>query len=572
MANNSPRISLSIGRVTDGPRTVGDINPYGMMLTIYLLLLFLTVLNPLSASNALNLGAFSSGVSHRSFILFGFLISNSISLFALGIISSTLKKGLSESLLVILSSSLTATGSACLLATCFINSLWLAVLGSVLIGVGSSFFLIIFGKIYTQFKYATIILNAVLSFSFASIVSVVLISWITAQLSAGISVVLSVLIAFGLKNTNGQNLLKETIGEDEVLSNSPKMAAYSIRCWISLILLGIVLGALQTLCCEGLLSLNSISINLVLCSGTIISILVFVIALVTSGKEVSWDHLFRVISPIIMICIALIAFSLGNGFFAALCLSLAFICLDVLLWIFLSNLTKDMNVSVAKIFGIGGGFIQVGTIVGSLAFYLIVHDSSNTFSLSLLSMFKSSTSSISGDIANLNMFEMQYRMALFAVALITITALANAIQPRYYELKNLISGVLRQSMIDNGAELTAVGEELTSAPFKLAQNEETEARETKGRFQRKCELIAENCKLSKREIDVFRLLAKGHNAAFIMDRLCISRSTAKTHINHIYKKTSVHTQQELLALIEKTSLDTDASANFSAATPQHHGF
>lgn len=231
-----------------------------------------------------------------------------------------------------------------------------------------------------------------------------------------------------------------------------------------------------------------------------------------------------------------------------------------------------MNVSVAKIFGIGGGFIQIGIIIGSLAFYLIVFDSTNTFSLSLLSMFKSSTSSLSGDIANSNMFEMQYRMALFAVALITITALANAIQPRYYELKNLISGVLRQSMIDNGAELTAVGEELTSAPFKLAQNEETEARETKGRFQRKCEFIAENCKLSNREIDVFRLLAKGHNAAFIMDRLCISRSTAKTHINHIYKKTSVHTQQELLALIEKTSLDTDAFADSSAATPQHHGF
>ena len=46
------------------------------------------------------------------------------------------------------------------------------------------------------------------------------------------------------------------------------------------------------------------------------------------------------------------------------------------------------------------------------------------------------------------------------------------------------------------------------------------------------------------------LLAKGHNAAFIQEKLCISKSTAKTHISHIYRKLDIHNQQELLAMVD----------------------
>ena len=41
-----------------------------------------------------------------------------------------------------------------------------------------------------------------------------------------------------------------------------------------------------------------------------------------------------------------------------------------------------------------------------------------------------------------------------------------------------------------------------------------------------------------------------------MDELCISRSTAKTHINHIYKKLDIHTQQELLKMVEDRQTDS----------------
>ena len=45
-------------------------------------------------------------------------------------------------------------------------------------------------------------------------------------------------------------------------------------------------------------------------------------------------------------------------------------------------------------------------------------------------------------------------------------------------------------------------------------------------------------------------LAKGHNAAYIQEKLYISEGTAKTHIRHVYKKSNVHSQQELMRLVE----------------------
>lgn len=49
------------------------------------------------------------------------------------------------------------------------------------------------------------------------------------------------------------------------------------------------------------------------------------------------------------------------------------------------------------------------------------------------------------------------------------------------------------------------------------------------------------------------LLAKGYNAAYIQKKLCITQSTAKTHIYHIYQKLDIHTQQELLAMVSEES-------------------
>ena len=63
--------------------------------------------------------------------------------------------------------------------------------------------------------------------------------------------------------------------------------------------------------------------------------------------------------------------------------------------------------------------------------------------------------------------------------------------------------------------------------------------------------------LSPRQAEVLNLLARGHNASYIEDKLCISLSTAKSHISGVYRKLGVHTQQELLAFVQNEIEETD---------------
>ena len=71
-----------------------------------------------------------------------------------------------------------------------------------------------------------------------------------------------------------------------------------------------------------------------------------------------------------------------------------------------------------------------------------------------------------------------------------------------------------------------------------------------GRFRGKCETVANTFLLSRREAEILFFLAKGHNAAYIQEKLYISEGTAKTHIRHIYRKCDIHSQQDLMRMVE----------------------
>ncbi len=66
--------------------------------------------------------------------------------------------------------------------------------------------------------------------------------------------------------------------------------------------------------------------------------------------------------------------------------------------------------------------------------------------------------------------------------------------------------------------------------------------------------ILANYGLTQRQKEVFIMLARGRNAAYISDYYSISYSTAKTHIHNLYNKLSVHSQQEMITLIEYIDL------------------
>ena len=65
-----------------------------------------------------------------------------------------------------------------------------------------------------------------------------------------------------------------------------------------------------------------------------------------------------------------------------------------------------------------------------------------------------------------------------------------------------------------------------------------------------CSRIAQACGLTAREEELLHYIAHGRSVAFIQDRLMLSRNTVKTHMDHIYTKLGVHSQQEIIDMVE----------------------
>ena len=76
----------------------------------------------------------------------------------------------------------------------------------------------------------------------------------------------------------------------------------------------------------------------------------------------------------------------------------------------------------------------------------------------------------------------------------------------------------------------------------------------RGRYRQRCEVIANTYLLSRRESEVMYYLARGYKSSHIQQQLYISEGTAKTHIRHIYRKLNIHSQQDLIHLIDGVEL------------------
>ena len=67
----------------------------------------------------------------------------------------------------------------------------------------------------------------------------------------------------------------------------------------------------------------------------------------------------------------------------------------------------------------------------------------------------------------------------------------------------------------------------------------------------RCDVVAARYQLTPRERDVLGLLARGRTSPIIQERLVVSQNTVRTHVRHIYTKLGVHSQQELINLVDE---------------------
>lgn len=91
--------------------------------------------------------------------------------------------------------------------------------------------------------------------------------------------------------------------------------------------------------------------------------------------------------------------------------------------------------------------------------------------------------------------------------------------------------------------------DMVEASRSLSMNESRPAL-----WQRKIDRVIEQFELTTRQQEVFRMLVRGRNAQYIAEKFFISISTAKAHIHNIYRKLDVHSQQELINLVENVEM------------------
>jgi DNA-binding CsgD family transcriptional regulator len=93
---------------------------------------------------------------------------------------------------------------------------------------------------------------------------------------------------------------------------------------------------------------------------------------------------------------------------------------------------------------------------------------------------------------------------------------------------------------------------LVLCAMMLGKSSETDAN-SEDALQRRliaqCAIVARDCGLSAREAELLGLTAQGLDSAAIEGRLFISKNTVKTHMYHIYRKTGVHSREELVAFV-----------------------
>ncbi|MBB3278143.1 response regulator transcription factor [Slackia isoflavoniconvertens] len=128
----------------------------------------------------------------------------------------------------------------------------------------------------------------------------------------------------------------------------------------------------------------------------------------------------------------------------------------------------------------------------------------------------------------------------------------NYVGMRNYSFAETIEGITpahTESLMKNasGEEAAAQLAEEAEPAEGLQQKSDDTA------FETACATVAEKHRLTARETEVFELLARGRTSPVIQEKLVLSHNTVKTHVRHIYAKLDVHSQQELISMVEEAT-------------------
>ncbi len=459
----------------------------------------------------------------------------------------------------------------------------------ILTGVGSALMIVFWGIAFSRCDSSSIILNTVV----AIVISVAFYAFVLNQIyfyAAAIITSLVPLVEYVIlsKKTPDSFFLRKDL---PIFCPLPIKKIGLVKCFgIPVFIFGLALGLMRQTYIQSILPTTAtidkfILVVIAMCA----SMLILLTIVAIGNKSRRRDFLYRPLIPLIAVTVLFLPLTLnGKSDFANYVLLAGYISFEALLWIFFAETSQRFRISPCLVFGMGRGLSAVASCVTAVVIHfsteLSVLISENTFVLPvalLIIMF------IAYAILP-NAREIESIVLPCPLIQFTTDPEGNTVkiqQPSYFhEITHNAREHMENKENEEARNKKPADDETTSEKaarpqvndYAQAKDNEapiSEARaamyantsssvkkigETRvpyGRFHRKCEAVANTFLLSKREIDVLFYLAKGHKSSYIQEKLYISEGTAKTHIRHIYRKMNVHTQQELMRLVEDLEVE-----------------
>lgn len=602
MAINLPRISITVDDHR-GMGTQGELNILSLGFGIHQAWIYAAMFGTNSIFQIPSPEGFF-GQSH-SFISYVFLISIvvfGLSLLFAAITDQKLLKLYTAKRVLLGAGILTSAGTFAVFAATLPGTLGIAatVFAGVSTGIGSALLLLFWGTAYSRQGAATIVMNTAVAIVIAVAIYSIALHMVPAPYSGVLTACLPLLelpILWHLTPVSYAVRHAIPIFNPLPVHKWP----FCLRFALPVLLFGFALGALRSLSTQVILPSSDLTTQLLaLFAGGAATVLLLVTTF-SIDKRSHWDFLFRPLVPFIAITLFFLpSLALDNSMIAALVLLTGYMCFEALMWVFFGELSQEFRLSPIFVFGIGRGCLALGSIAGSLSMADL------TF-LSSLTPFGEAGGAVLIMMAMVVAYALLPRVRDIKRIVVKGGRDFGAIESFNHQIERVVWASRRASTeaSDDSAEMEALpmptpgtlfgmdsvpaetpsdlpsygsagtpgwraasigsatpsklaaDTQLAKEPAKEAVKDpdaassEAERSRKSGRFRSQCEVIADRYLLSRRETEVMFLLAKGHNAAYIQDKLCISKSTAKTHISHIYRKLDIHNQQELLSMVEE---------------------
>lgn len=442
---------------------------------------------------------------------------------------------------------LMCAGTLLLLTPAPLNGPALEAVSGVMTGIGSAILILFWGTAFARCDSASIVLNSSIAISIGIGVYAVALHYGPFPIAGILTAIIPLLELAILWNKTPQPYSERN--EVPIFKPLPvNHTKFFLRFALPVFVFGVALGTLRQTSIQYIVPASNVADQILMLLAAGCATVIILVTIVALGGGDKWSRYFRPLIPFIAVTLFFLPLSeMSDSTFSSMFLVVGYLCFEALMWIFFGELAQRFRLSPIYVFGLGRGMLALAGLAGSLFpivaanwVHLLPFGEQGVIVIVLLIM-------------------------VFAYALLprereieAIVAPCPLVKAVSAELNDQVRPLMPlRPVADDGAsasETTASQPEAAREPLLVARSsasrDEADGRKGGGRFRAKCETVANTYLLSRRETEIMFFLAKGHNAAYIQEKLYISEGTAKTHIRHVYKKTNVHSQQELMRLVE----------------------